>query len=277
MIKNILVPQDGSPYGKAALDYSMWLAKKFGAGLTGMHVVDVVSLEGPFLHDLSGSLGFEPFLNFSTKMREALESRGRTILSAFGEACRENNADCETQISFGIVATEICDRAKVADLVVVGRRGVNAQFEYGLLGSTTESVLRRSPKPVLVVPEKFTEPKNPLLAYDGSPNASKAMRSAAEWAKTLGLALTVLTVSSSGDEQALLNEARQYLKPYGIEAKFVCQKGDAPLVIESYYKDNGHDLLFMGTSHHSRLVEMVLGSTTEHVMRTVAGPFFLER
>lgn len=277
MIKNILVAQDGSVNGKAALDYSMWLSKKFGAGLIGLHVVDVVSLEGPFLHDLSGSLGFEPFLNFSTRMREALESRGKTILSAFEEACAENKAECESQIAFGIVANEICDKAKVADLVVVGRRGVNAQFEYGLLGSTTESVLRRSPKPVLVVPEKFTEPKKPLLAYDGSPNASKAMGSAAEWAKTLGLALTVLTASATGEEEALLNEARQYLKPYGIETKFVSLKGDAPIVIESYYKDNGHDLLFMGTSHHSRLVEMVLGSTTEHVMRTVAGPFFLER
>lgn len=277
MIKNILVPQDGSAYAKAALDYAMWLAKKFGAGLTGLHVVDVVSLEGPFLHDISGSLGFEPFLNFSTRMREALELRGKTILSTFEEACAENKAGCDTQISFGIVANEICDKAKVADLVVVGRRGVNARFEYGLLGSTTESVLRRSPKPVLVVPENFSEPKKPLLAYDGSPNASKAMHSAAEWAKTLGLPLTVITASATGEEEALLNEARQYLKPYAVEAKFASLKGDAPLVIESYYKDNGHDLLFMGTSHHSRLVEMVLGSTTEHVMRTVGGPFFLER
>ncbi|CAG1064790.1 partial Universal stress protein/MSMEI_3859, partial [uncultured bacterium] len=220
---------------------------------------------------------FEPFLNFSTRMREALESRGKTILSTFEEACAENKAECETQISFGIVANEICDKAKVADLVVVGRRGMNARFEYGLLGSTTESVLRRSPKPVLVVPENFSEPKKPLLAYDGSPNASKAMHSAAEWAKTLGLPLTVITASATGEEEALLNEARQYLKPYAVEAKFASLKGDAPLVIESYYKDNGHDLLFMGTSHHSRLVEMVLGSTTEHVMRTVGGPFFLER
>jgi nucleotide-binding universal stress UspA family protein len=277
MIKNILVAEDGSPYGKAALDYSIWLAKKFGAGIKGIHVIDVVSLEGPFLHDISGSLGFEPYLNFSTKMREALESRGKMILSSFEETCKENNTACTTEMAFGIVASEICERAKVADLVVLGRRGVNAKFEYGLLGSTTESVLRRSPKPVLIVPEKFAEPKNPLLAYDGSQNASKAMQSAAEWAKTLGLVLTVLTVSSTGDEEHLLVQARQYLKPYGIEARFVSQKGDAPLVIEAFYRDHGHDLLFMGTSHHSRLVEMVLGSTTEHVMRTVAGPFFLER
>ncbi|MBE7416042.1 MAG: universal stress protein [Deltaproteobacteria bacterium] len=277
MIKTILVPQDGSVYGKSALDYSIWLSSKFGAGLVGMNVVDVVSLEGPFLHDISGSLGFEPFMNFSTRMREALEARGKTILSAFEDTCKENGTRCETQITFGVVANEIVDKAKVADLVVIGRRGVNAQFEYGLLGSTTESVLRRSPKPVLIVPERFSEPKKPLLAYDGSPNASRAMHSAAEWAKTLDLSLTVLTVSSSEEEDPILNDARSYLRPYGIQASFVHRKGDAPIVIENYYKDNGHDLLFMGTSHHSRLVEMVLGSTTEHVMRTVPGPFFLER
>lgn len=277
MIKTILVPQDGSVYGKSALDYSKWLSSRFGAGLVGMNVVDVVSLEGPFLHDISGSLGFEPFLNFSTRMREALETRGKTILSAFEDACKENGTSCETHITFGVVANEIVDKAKVADLVVIGRRGVNARFEYGLLGSTTESVLRRSPKPVLIVPERFTEPKKPLLAYDGSPNASRAMHSAAEWATTLDLSLTVLTVSSSEEEDPILNDARTYLKPYGIHASFVHRKGDPPIVIENYYKDNGHDLLFMGTSHHSRLVEMVLGSTTEHVMRTVQGPFFLER
>lgn len=277
MIKNILAPQDGSTYSKAALDYSVWLAKKFGAGINGLFVIDTVALEGPFLHDLSGSLGFEPFLNFSARMREALEERGKTITAAFDEACKEAGVPAESQITVGIVAGEICDKAKVADLVVIGRRGINAKFDYGLLGSTTESVLRRSPKPVLIVPEKFVEPRKPLLAYDGSPNASKAMRSAAEWAKTLSLELTVLTVSASGEESSLLNDARKYLAPYNIDAKFVNTDGDAPVAIESYYKDNGHDLLFMGTSHHSRIVEMVLGSTAEHVMRSVEGPVFLER
>lgn len=276
MIKNILVPQDGSTYSKAALDYSVWLAKKFGAGLKGLFVIDTVALEGPFLHDLSGSLGFEPFLNFSAKMREALEARGSTVIAAFDEACKDSGVKAESKMTLGIVAGEICEHAKVADLVVMGKRGVNAKFDYGLLGSTTESVLRRSPKPVLIVPEKFIEPKRPLLAYDGSPNASKAMSSAAEWSKTLGLPLTVLTIGAAGEE-ALLSEARNYLAPYNIEAKFVRQEGDAPVAIESYYKDNGHDLIFIGTSHHSRIVEMVMGSTTEHVMRTVEGPVFVER
>lgn len=277
MIKKILVPQDGSAYGRSALDWSLWLSKKLGAGLVGLHVVDVVALEGPFLHDISGSLGFEPFLNFSTRMREVLEEKGASILKAFEETCEKAGVDKEIQMSVGVVAGEICEKAKVADLVVMGRRGLNAKFEYELQGSTTEAVLRKSPKPVLVVPETFTEPRNPLLAYDGSPNASRAMHSAAELSKTLGLPLTVLTVSASEGETALLKDAEDYLKPYGINARFVALTGDPPTSIERYYRENNHDLLFMGASHHSRIFEMVLGSTTEFVMRSVNGPFFLER
>lgn len=277
MIKKILVPQDGSAYGKSGLDWSLWLAKKFGSELIGIHVVDIVAMEGPFLHDISGSLGFEPFLNFSTKMREVLEEKGSSILKSFEDACESAAVNRETSMPVGIVAGEICDRAKLADLVVMGRRGVNARFDYEMQGSTTEAVIRKSPKPVLVVPEAFSEPKKPLLAYDGSANASRAMHSAAEWCKTLGLPLTVLTVSVTEGETELLKDAEDYLKPYGINAKFAHLTGDPPTSIERYYRENGHDLLFMGTSHHSRIFEMVLGSTTEFVMRNVNGPFFLER
>lgn len=278
MIKKILLPQDGSPNSKSALECGLWLAGKFEANLVGLHVVDIVALEGPFLHDVSGSLGFEPFLNFSTKMKEALEANGRTLLNTFTEECRKAGFSHETHLAFGVVINEICEKAKLADIVVLGRRGLNARFEYGLLGSATEGVIRKSPSPVLIVPERFEAPKSPLLAYDGSDNATKTMRSAAEFSKTLSLPLTVLTVSKKTEEgEAVLKDAEDYLKPYGIEARFVCIEGEAPVGIEKYYKENDHDFLFMGPSRHSRVVEMVLGSTTEYVMRAVKGPFFLER
>ncbi|MBI5827571.1 MAG: universal stress protein [Deltaproteobacteria bacterium] len=277
MIKKILVAQDGSVYSKSAFEYGVWLSRRFEASLAAIHVVDIVSLEGPFLHDLSGSLGFEPYVNFSSKMKEVLEAKGKEILSSFEEDCKKAGVECTTGVAYGIVPNEICSKANLADLVILGRRGINARFEYGMLGSTTESVLRSSPKPVLVVPEGFTEPKNPMLAYDGSPNASRAMHYAAEWSKTLSLPLTVVTVSGAEDGDTILKNAQDYIKPYGVDAKLVRLKNDPPVEIERYYRENGHDLLFMGTSHHSKLVEMVLGSTTEHVMRTVGGPFFLAR
>ncbi len=277
MIKKILVPQDGSSNAQSAVDYALWLAGRFGAGITGLHVVDIVSLEGPFLHDLSGSIGFEPFLNFSAKMRETLEARGKTILSEFDLRCEGTSVPRSTQLAYGIVAREICEKAQLADLVVIGRRGINEKFEYGMLGSTTESVIRKSPKPVLIVPPVFKEPKRPLLAFDGSQNSCKAMHSAAEWAKALNLELAVAVVSLRDEEDALLADARDYLGQYGIKVTYRHVKDEPHLGIERFYKENGHDLIFMGVSHHSKLVEMVLGSTAEYVMRNIDGPLLLER
>ncbi len=274
MIKHILAAVDGSPYTRGVGGWSRWLARKLGGELTALHVVDIVSLEGPFLHDLSGSLGFEPFLNFSAKMKEALTSNGEALLSSFKEECEQAGIACETSISFGIVANEIAEKAKLGDLVVLGRRGVNARFDYGTLGSVAERVIRRSPVPVLVVEEEFREPERPLLCYDGSPNSAKVMHSAVELVKELALPITVLTVAEEGEE--LVKEAEEYIKPYDIEFECVVLEGDPPTTIEKFCREKGNDLVFMGASHHSRLVEMVLGSTAEYLVRNLSVAVFLE-
>jgi nucleotide-binding universal stress UspA family protein len=42
-------------------------------------------------------------------------------------------------------------------------------------------------------------------------------------------------------------------------------------------RDGGYDLLFIGAYGHSRIIEMVLGSTTEYVLRNSDAPVFLAR
>src|SRR4249920_138756 len=195
MIKNILIPLDGSEHSTAALDYGMWMAEKFSGTLLGQHVIDTVSLEGTFFHDVSGSLGFEPYLDFSTKMRELLDDRGKLILDYFRETCAAKNIRAKTFLDTGIIANEICERAKVADLVVIGHRGVNEEFSTGLLGTTAESIARKCPRPILVSTRQFKPIEKPLLAYDGSQRASSAMESAAEFCTVLKLPLTVLTIA----------------------------------------------------------------------------------
>src|SRR5215813_14633969 len=219
MIKTILVGLDGSDHSRTAARYSMWLGEKLGARIIGLHVIDIVSIEGSFFHDISGSLGFEPYLDFSSKMREALRERGRLLLETFARRCTERNVPHDTALEMGIVANEICDQARTADLVVIGHRGVNEQFSTGLLGSTAESVTRKAPRPVFVAPMRFRAITRPLLAYDGSQRASAAMHAAAEVATALSLPLTVLHVVREGnaDGAKVLDEARRYLQAYGLE------------------------------------------------------------
>jgi nucleotide-binding universal stress UspA family protein len=278
MIKTILVALDGSEHSEAAVSYTLWLAERWKATVVGLHVIDIVSIEGSFFHDISGSLGFEPYFD-SSKIREALAERGRLLLDVFRERCHTRNIACDTALPMGIVANEICDHARTADLVVVGHRGVNERFSTGLLGGTTESVTRKSPKPVLVTPMEFREIRKPLLAYDGSPRSSVAMHVAAEVANGLGLPLTVLHVTREGANGGgkMLEEARRYLERYDVALSCEAVPGHAPETIIDVIRRGDHDLLFIGAYGHSRIIEMVLGSTTEYVLRNSPCPVFLTR
>jgi nucleotide-binding universal stress UspA family protein len=279
MIKSILVALDGSQHADSALEHGLWLAHRLGARLIGLHVLDIVSIEGSFLHDVSGSLGFEPYLDFSSKMREALQERGNVLLETFRSRCEQAGVPCDTALPMGIVANEICDQARLADLVIVGHRGVNEQFSSGLLGSTTESVTRKSPKPVLVTPMTFKEIARPVLAYDGSQRASAALHTAAELASSLSLPLAVVHAGkdASADGERILAEAQRYLESYGVTATVRQLTGPPHQRIVDVLRDGGYDLVFIGAYGHSRIIEMVLGSTTEYVLRNSTVPVFLAR
>lgn len=278
MIKSIVVGLDGSDHSRSALRYALWLAGRFDATVTGLHVVDIVSIEGSFFHDISGSLGFEPYLDLTSKMRDALQERGAALLDDFTRTCQAEGVHAETALQIGIVPSEICERAQQSDLVVIGNRGVNQRFSSGLLGGVTESVTRQCPRPVLVTPSEFHPPKSPLLAYDGSQRASAAMQVAAEVCSQLDLPLAVLTVSRDPQQgERILDQASRYLASYSLKIATALVDGHAYEAIPGEIAAHGYDLVFMGSHGHGRVMELVLGSTTEYVLRKVPCPVFLNR
>jgi nucleotide-binding universal stress UspA family protein len=278
MIKSILVGVDGSEHSRTALRYAIWFARNLKATITGLHVVDIVSIEGSFFHDISGSLGFEPYLDFTSKMREALHERGKALLEEFSATCSAEGVRFDTALQIGIVPSEICERAREADLVVIGNRGVNQRFTTGLLGGVTETVTRQCTKPVLVTPLKFSEIRAPLLAYDGSQRASAAMHVAAEVCMQLSLPLAVLTVCRDADQgEKIIEQARRYLASYSLVTRPAVVIGNAYEKIPAEIREHGYDLVFMGSHGHGRIIEMVLGSTTEYVLRNASCPVFLNR
>lgn len=278
MFKQILIGVDTSEHSRVAQNYAFYLARRLRAALIGLHVVDIVSIEGSYPHDISGSLGLEPRLDFSSKMREVLTARGRAVLDDFANRARHEEVAAETLLDVGIVANQICERARSADLVIIGHRGVNARFSTGLLGSTAESVVRKSPRPVLVCPMRFREISRPVLAYDGSERASRAMRAAAELCALLNIPLAIATVAREARlGENTLAEARTYLEPYAIKMEFRLISGHAHEGIIGFLKEYDADLAFLGAYGHSRFREMVIGSNTEFVMRNATCPVFLSR
>lgn len=278
MIKTILLGVDGSAHAAVAERYAFWLAERLRARVIGLHVVDIISIEGSFFHDVSGSLGFEPYLDFSSKMREALYERGTLLLEGFAARAASADIAAETTLAMGVVGNEIAERSKTADMVVIGHRGVNERFSTGLLGGTTESVTRKCAAPVLVAPTSFQPPKAALLAYDGSERAAAAMQCAAECCTHLGLPLHVLSVADDeGAGEEMIVGARRYLASYEIPTEFIVRRGPAPETILDTLDQDSFDLLFIGAYGQARILEMVLGSTTEFVLRNASVPVILSR
>lgn len=278
MYKNILVCLDGSEMDGALIQAGLNLASSLKAQLHGMTVQDVLTLEGPLMYDISGSLAFIPQMNFMAETRKAMEERSKNILAGFKSACEAAGVQYDTSIVEGIVHKVIVEKAESNDLTLLGRKGLNYGFDKELLGSTTDRVIRKTRAPVLVVTHQYEALKNPLLAYDGSHESKKAMATAARLCADLQLPLTVLQVSKHTEEgKKILQEAKAYLDAYPLVVKYELAAGKPHEEVPQYAKLHRHDLLIMGAQGHNGLIDYLLGSTTEYALWSGACHVLVDR
>ncbi len=278
MIKSILIPTDGSPNSKIALDYGTYLALKFKAEITGLNIVDIRTLEGPFFSDISGALGFSPYQNYVHKFQEILENKGDIILEDFKKTCAEKSIQAKTKKLTGIISNIIAEEGKKVDIVIIAQRGEYAQWSSGLLGSTTESVVRKSLRPVLVTPQTFRPFETILHACDGSSESNKALKLACEITFSMKIKLRVVIVINNKEKgKEILNEAEEFIAPYHLDADIEWLQGEAGEKILKYAEKNKVDLIIMGAFGHSRIHELILGGTTAYVIRKSTLPILLNR
>ncbi len=276
MIRQILVGLDGSDYSDIAVKYGIALAKASQATLQGVHVVDIVQVESPLLHDLAGATGVAPQLNLTALMRENLNCRGQHLLAQFRQDCETAGVASVEHLVTGVIPTEITRLAHEVDLVLVGRGGVHTGLSKALLGSAVESVVRSGVKPTMVTPQEYRAIRKPLLATDGSPSAMAALSVAVAFANQMALPLSVVHCApQSNDQPEFLNAVEHQVKEGGIACDVHTCMGNAHEDLASYVREQGHDLLFMGSFGQRRIVEWLLGSTTQYFLRTSPIPLVL--
>ena len=136
IIKKILVPLDGSPNSFRGLDVAINMARQCQATITGLYVVGIVKPRTS-----------EPI----TPLEKLLLNHAQKIMKkAKLKAAKKGILFFDT-VSYGDVGKRIGDIAerKNFDLIVIGSRGMGAAKEI-FLGSTSNYVLHKSKKPVLV-------------------------------------------------------------------------------------------------------------------------------
>ena len=278
-MKKILVTLDGSPHAEVAIEYGVALGKAFECPVDGLHVIDARVLEGPLMADLSGWVGATPYAAHLPRFREMFEQKGRDILRAFKERIERDDQHGDLLLRTGYPARVIRELEERYSMILLGRQGEHEELVGHTLGSTVDRVIRHTEQPCLVTPRTYHPISKILIAYDGSPHAKEALNVAADWAKTLGLELIVLSVSEHGEAKAneRAGEGQKAAEAKGVAtAALVVEGRQGPAVIESA-EEQGCSLIVVGAYGHSRLREWIVGSTAAHVLNHAETPVLVVR
>lgn len=143
MFSHILVATDGSELAEKSLPYAIELAKKFGARVTAVAVIDLY----PYIGAIEVMpVGMDMWQDEVRKQADAALQRVRDRLQAAGVSC-DTVVQEDAQAWRGVLAVadkQACDAIVLASH---GRGGVSS----ALLGSQTARVLSHSKLPVVVV------------------------------------------------------------------------------------------------------------------------------
>jgi nucleotide-binding universal stress UspA family protein len=281
----ILACTDGSIYAPSVYRHAAWASKQMEAGVHVLHMLNPHH-ENPVMTDLSGTMGFnarqtllEELVELEATNARVAVKRGEAILEDADEQLRSYGVSTIlTKQAHGKLSESIAGYESDADLVIIGKRGNNANFEKGHLGSNLERVIRGCQHPVLVASREFKPMQNFILAFDGGASARKAVDYAVEAPLLKGLGCTLLYVGTPNPKmEAELADASEKLKAVGYEVLIEQRMGEPEAVIESTVAQDHVDILVMGAYGHSRMRQFIVGSTTTAMIRSVKLPVLLFR
>ena len=264
MVETILVATDGSESSSAAERYGVSLAARLRARLAALTVLEDCDVRAP-ADDGLGVSGFP-----DSALAAYYRSRADATARRFGERTRAEGIEASCEQAQGAADDRLVERAQGFDLLVLGRDGKGAAHRSALMGSTVESVLRKTTKSALVVPTGAS-PSGPIVVgFDGSPGSRIAAKLAVDLANGLGESVHVFVDSKDkGRAVARFEEVRQLVGGLSVpvrETSSTLGRPDVKLVDTAKQARAG--LLVLGAYGRNRITEFFLGSNAAAVART---------
>jgi nucleotide-binding universal stress UspA family protein len=280
-IQRILCPVDFSECAAKAYDYAYSLAQHYEAKLYVEHVIEVLTAAYPYYNfpDVAGnSIYWDLNEGAEKRLQEMVKQRTFDGLHA------------EMVVHKGFVPDSILSFAEDqhADLIVMGTHGRRG-LDRLVMGSVTESVLRKARCPVLAVRKPahdFVNPKQSgdpvhlqkiLLSTDFSECADAAAAYALSLAQEYNSEITLLHVLEDFPKegaQALMREAQRKLEELVPEdAVNWCMVKPAVRIGKPYEEiiqlalEQQADVAVLGVRGRSAADLAIFGSTTHRVLQ----------
>jgi nucleotide-binding universal stress UspA family protein len=288
-VKRILFPTDFSECAEQALDHALLLAEDFDAELHMLHAV-VLHQADPANPDLQ----FTPDLELLDRLEKVAKTRLAELAEGRARQVRVRQVE-RRGFSAPVAILEYADEI-AADLIVMGTHGHRGAARF-FLGSVAEQVVRHAPCPVLTLRGRDSEAplegvQAILVPVDFSEHSRGALATAAELAARWQARLELVhvlelpplpafygPVPDVGSTQRLvelsdgeLRKLTEELVPEAVEHSFTTLEGGAATEIVRHARDSRSDLIVISSHGRSGLDRLLLGSTTERVVRMADCP-----
>ena len=277
---------DGLANTGAVIDWAAWSALRLDAPLELLHVLER-SPKPPQINDYSGAIGLGAQEDLLDQLSTLDAQRGKLaqdvgwqlLASARARAAACGVQRLDVRLRHGELIDTVLEMEPDARLYVLGEHYHATDASKIHLDHHVERVIRAVKRPVLVsTGQAFEAPERFVMAFDGSPTARKTIDTVARSPLLKGLPVLV---AMAGADTALarqqLDDARLALATAGFDATVRLEPGEPEEVLPALIKAHGASLLVMGAYGHSRIRQLIVGSTTTTLLRLSEVPVLILR
>ncbi len=262
-----LVPTDFSKIANHALDFACDMAKKTGAEIHLLHVLEIPSS--------SYSTTGEFDLNFKAEnLYEALLIRSsKDRLNELAQKVTDQGLKAEIYMKYGNPFRNIQGiiTEHKADLVIMGSTGASGLTEI-LIGSNAERVIRNAHCPVITVKGKtsFEDIKEMVYATTTSIDHAVVVKEVKNLQKLFGWRINLLRVVTARNfltRGKAKEQLEDFAEKYGFN-NFTMNVDEAEFADEGIVKwalDHNNGMIVMGTAGRTGLAHIIGGSKAEAV------------
>lgn len=275
---------DASKSALGVCDYSAWASRRMGEPLTLLHALDEEKY--PAKTDMTGSIGLgsreqlqDELVNLDRERSKLALKHGHILLDEAEKRVRAAGIENVTKRQrHNDLANSLIELEPETRLFVLGLQGESSTAVGRHIGSQLETAIRSVHRPVLLVPDEFSEPRSAMLAFDGSATAFRSIELLAGTPVFKGMPLHLVMVDSDTEEhRGQLKRAEEALTGQDMEVHLAIREGDVEETLHAYQEEQDIDVLIMGAYGHSRIRRFLVGSTTTRMLETAKKPLVILR
>lgn len=270
-IRKIVVPVDGTPAARPALETALFVGGWLAAHVEAVHVRVEPTAAVPLVGEgMSGAL-VQDLIELTERESAGRAAAARTMFEearvAAGLASAEVPAPTGASARFiefrGIEEDEVVRRARLADLVVVGRPVLQPDV---LSTVPFNALIFESAAPVMVAaPVPPAALKRIAVAWNDSKESARAIKYALPLLRQADT-VEVIAVGNDPESDSSCAGAVHFLAWHGIAAipRVIAEQGSPDETLGNACRDA--DLVVMGAYTHNRLWQLILGSVTRYMI-----------